>query len=73
MSHGPRKAGSVRFDPYYKVQWWDERSLTWRDIQEAHPTEDDARAHIIEHLGPERQYRIMEVTMTGRSPLPSTG
>jgi hypothetical protein len=37
-----RTRGSVRFDPYYKVQWRDEVSLTWRDVQRAYPTEAEA-------------------------------
>lgn len=39
-----RTRGSVRFDTYYKVQYYDHTSLCWRDIQRAHPTADAAAA-----------------------------
>jgi hypothetical protein len=79
MSYGTRKAGSVRFDPYYKVQWWDERSLTWRDHQQAFPTPQVAEAFtdiladaILEGAGTPPTFRVMEITMEGRHPLPSS-
>ena len=64
-----RTAGSVRFDPYWKVQWWDKTSLTWRDIQKAHHTEGDATdAARIECARRETNTRLMRVTETGREP-----
>lgn len=59
-----RTRGSVRFDPYYKVQWWDATSLAWRDIQLAHPTEAQARA-----AAPEGRTRVMEIAPGRRTPL----
>lgn len=60
---GRRVTGSVRFDPYFKVQWWDERSLAWLDIQRAHDTLDAATAAAMAHGG---TTRIMRVTPDGR-------
>lgn len=64
-----RTAGSVRFDPYWKVQWWDDTSLAWRDIQEAIHDEDiaivSARA---EARHRETKTRLMRITETGRAP-----
>jgi hypothetical protein len=58
-----RTRGSVRFDPYYKVQWRDEVSLTWRDVQRAYPTEAEAsEASALDG----RRCRIMEISMQGR-------
>ena len=61
-----RTRGSVRFDPYYKVQWFDERAMAWRDIQRAHPTEQDA----IGAFECGKRCRVMQITMQGRHPLP---
>lgn len=59
-----RRAGSVRFDPYYKLQRWDGRSAAWRDVQKAHVTAEQAKDTATE---PGR-YRVMEVTEEGRGP-----
>lgn len=61
-----RRRGSARFAPYYKVQWYDPRSLVWRDIQQAHPSPAAAVAAFL----PGRNCRVMEITMHGRAPLP---
>lgn len=63
-----RKHGSVRFDPYYKVQWFDPRSITWRDVQKAYPTPEAAQAAFLT----EKKCRVMHITMKGRSPLTLT-
>lgn len=65
-----RQAGSVRFDPYWKVQWWDERSLTWRDIQKAHHSREEADQAIDQEDN--GTYRLMKVTETGRAPEPDS-
>jgi hypothetical protein len=31
--------------PYYKVQYWDYKSLVWREVQKHFPSEADARKH----------------------------
>jgi hypothetical protein len=65
-----RPATSARFDTYYKIQCWEHRSLTWKDIQRAHATVDDAVAAA---PAGERDvdWRIMEVAESGRQPLPA--
>lgn len=60
-----RRRGSVRFDPYYKVQWFDQRALAWHDVQFAHASPEEARASFIKG----KQCRVMEVTQLGRRPL----
>lgn len=61
-----RQHGSVRFDPYHKVQWYDARSMAWRDVQEHYTTEADARAAFVDG----KRCRVMLITEHGRSPLP---
>lgn len=63
-----RKRGSARFDPYYKVQWYDAVTCAWRDIQRPYPDEETARAAYL----PDRTCRLMRITMQGRAPLPET-
>jgi hypothetical protein len=60
----PRRAGSARFNTYYKVQWYDDRSGAWVDIQKRHPT---AEAAILAYPAGKR-CRIMEVTLAGHRP-----
>jgi hypothetical protein len=62
-----RTRGSVRFDAYYKAQWYDPITLAWRDIQKACPTPDTARALFTNQ---HNTWRIMEITPQGRRPLP---
>jgi hypothetical protein len=57
-----RQRGSVRFAPYYKVQWFDETSLCWRDVQQAHSSETEARAAFLA----DRRCRVMAITERGR-------
>jgi hypothetical protein len=61
-----RTKGSARFDPYYKVQWYDEHAMAWRDIQHAYSTQDEAEAAYV----PNHTCRLMLITMHGRSPVP---
>jgi hypothetical protein len=67
-----RRAGSVRFDPYWKVQWWDKTSLTWRDIQRSHQTrEDGIDAAVAYHIANGKPgVRLMRITENGRAPEP---
>ena len=60
-----RTKSSSRFDPYYKLQWYDEISFAWKDIQKAYVTPEDARKSM--HDG--KTWRIMEVTEAGRNEL----
>lgn len=67
-----RSSGSVRFDPYVKLQWWDERSLAWRDVQRSwlYPAEQELAEEAAEALVPEgARWRLMLVTEEGRRPL----
>jgi hypothetical protein len=66
VSPGRRRAGSVRFAPYYKVQWRDERLGAWVDVQRQHASLAEARAAFL----PGVRCRVMEITMAGRRPLP---
>ncbi len=60
-----RTRGSVRFEPYYKVQWFDPVTMAWRDVQRAYTTADEAQDNAI----PGKQCRVMVITMQGRAPL----
>jgi len=60
-----RRRGSARFDPYYKVQTYDPRSMTWRDVQRSHPTAQSAA----DAFPPGERCRVMLVTMDGRRPV----
>lgn len=57
-----RERGSVRFDPYYKVQVWDPITMAWRDIQRRHDTFADAEAAFVAG----KRCRVMVVTEGGR-------
>ena len=61
-----RRAGSVRFDPYYKLQLWDAVSVAWFDVQRRFDTPEDARAATPAGA----RSRVMLVTESGRRPLP---
>lgn len=55
--------------PYWKVQWRDTRSATWRDIQRAHHARDDAIAAAHVHaVAFAVDVRLMRVERTGRTP-----
>ena len=60
-----RTRQSARFDPYYKIQWYDAVSLTWRDIQQAFSTTGEAEAQYL----PDKKCRLIEITMQGRHPI----
>ena len=60
---GGRRGGSARFATYYKIQTWEERSLTWKDIQRSFDTEEAAWEQAPEGA------RLMEVSMAGRRPI----
>lgn len=70
-----RRAGSVRFDAYYKVQWWAATSLSWRDVQRRFDTADDAEAWARGNVPgalegqPVTAARIMRIAVDGRAPV----
>lgn len=69
MSAAGRTPGSARFQPYYKLQRWDARSMAWVDEQRAYPTAKAAHSAIAGRGG---TWRIMYVHEDGRAPLAST-
>jgi len=50
--------------PYYKVQFFDERSSTWRETKRAFDTLAEAHRHAKEKLG-QAKVRFVEVTEEG--------
>jgi hypothetical protein len=42
----PRRAGSARFDTYYKVQWYDARNCAWADVQKQYPNARGRRGRL---------------------------
>ncbi len=63
-----RTKGSCRFADYFKVQVWQARSFSWKDVQQSFPSEAEARASFPSG----ERCRIMRVTEKGREPLPET-
>lgn len=61
-----RSRASVRFEPYFKVQFWLPRERAWKDVQRQHCSEQEARAAFL----PGKECRVMRVAMDGRLPLP---
>lgn len=66
-----RRTGSVRFDPYFKIQVWRDTYngkplRSWMDIQQTYATEEAAREAF--PLG--ERCRLMRVTMDGREVVP---
>jgi hypothetical protein len=61
----PRKrtAGSCRFDPYYKLEWYDPRIGAWRPLQRSFATFAEAEAARTKS----KVWRIFEVTENGRA------
>lgn len=69
----PRRSGSVRFDPYYKIQWYDPVSVSWRDVQRRFATPEAAHRYapaLCPSVAP--RYRLMVVDMAGRAPSPES-
>ena len=60
-----RTKGSCRFAAYYKVQYYEDSQLAWKDIQKTHPTEKEAQTNFIAG----KKCRVIEVTEKGRKPL----
>lgn len=60
-----RVPGSCRFSPYYKAQWYDDKTMAWRDVSKRFETEAGAR----ELFNEKHKWRVMKITMNGRSAL----
>ena len=63
MANGRR--GTVRFAPYFKLEWFDSRSLVWRPIQQTYPTRDDAIRHAAAAPPGAARLRVYEITAPG--------
>ena len=64
-----RRRGTVRFSPYVKVQWWDETSLAWRDVQAQYADEVDALLRCpLDSFPRGADWRLMYVSPEGRTP-----
>lgn len=58
----PRDPSSVRFEPYFKAQWWNPRVSAWQDRQKQCFTPEQAR----ELYKPGARNRIMRISPQGR-------
>ena len=72
-----RRSGSVRFDPYFKVQFYNERQLAWQDVQRAFDTPEAAEAAVAAgEIVPPPQcntaHRLIHVGEHGRAPFQAT-
>lgn len=56
---------SVRFEDYYKLQFFDPISLCWRDVQKAYSSVAEAEAN----MDTVKQWRVMVITTKGRYPI----
>jgi len=64
----PRRPGSVRFDPYWKIQYWDDLSIAWRDVQMSFVSPSTAIAAAPGEVPVKARFRLMEVRPDGRTP-----
>lgn len=60
-----RNKESVRFETYFKLQWFDETSICWRDVQKAYNDEATARKAMTN----DKKWRVMCITEKGRFPI----
>jgi hypothetical protein len=56
----PRTNNSVRFDPYFKLEFWNPRAVAWTPMQRRFEKQTDALAAV-----KRGKYRIMTVTEAG--------
>jgi hypothetical protein len=49
----------------YKLQYFDDRNISWLDIQKTYSTYDEARSNVTSG----KEYRVIEITRDGRSNL----
>lgn len=57
-----RKSDSCRFDPYYKMEWFDHNMFVWRPMQKSFNSIEQAKAAQSKH----KTWRIFEVSESGR-------
>jgi hypothetical protein len=65
-----RTRGSVRFEPYYKIDRYDTDMSVWRPVGGTYPSIADAQRAIRVYDDGAR-YRLLEVTMHGKTLLPA--
>lgn len=65
-----RTKGSSRFDPYYKIDRYDPVLCVWRPVGGAYPSVELAQRAIRVYDDGAR-YRLLEVTMHGKTLLPA--
>lgn len=75
IASGPRRrvTGSVRFDPYWKVQFYLDRDRAWQDVQARYDTPDAARLAIRALIATgdmHTRWRLMRIDEKGRAPEP---
>jgi hypothetical protein len=58
-----RTKGSCRFEPYYKVEWYNHTAFCWHVIQKAYPSEQKAR----DAMPKDKTCRLQKVTETERT------
>jgi hypothetical protein len=56
-----------RRQTYWKIQTWDAKLMTWRDVQVAYDAAEDAEA-----ARPAGRSRLIEVTPRHRGPVPGS-
>lgn len=54
--------------PVYKLEWYDGNLLAWRPMQKLYASIEDAAR--MTRTADDRQWRLMEVTTHGYSPVP---
>lgn len=65
-----RQSGSVRFSTYWKVQFWHEPTMSWRDVQHAYYEQGQAEEAAPDVIDREAlRWRLMEIAPGGRTPL----
>lgn len=72
MSETWRPRRKHRPFPYFKVQVLDDLTLSWKDVQRAFSTENEARAYIADKLT-STNARVMLVEASGRSVIEPAG
>lgn len=65
-----RTKGSARFEPYYKIDRYDPVMGCWRPVGGAFPSIEAAQ-RAVRVMDDGARYRLLEVTMHGKTLLPA--
>lgn len=65
-----RRKGSAQFEPYYKLDRFDPVMSCWRPVGRSYPTLDAAQ-RAVRVIDDGAKYRVLEVTMHGKTLLPA--